>query len=122
MPELVAETLLDDCRVLDCTGELGALCGRILRDLGADVVKVEPPGGDPARSLPPFVDGVPHPDRSLRFWAFNQNKRSCILDLDSAAGRERFLRLCARTHIVVDSEPPGTMVARGRGHAQLAAV
>ena len=116
------DTLLDDCRVLDCTGELGALCGRILGDLGADVVKVEPPGGDPARALPPFVDGVPHPDRSLRFWAFNQNKRSCVLDLDTPAGREAFLRLAATAHIVVDSHPPGTMAGRGLGHAQLAAV
>jgi benzylsuccinate CoA-transferase BbsE subunit len=117
----VPERLLDDCRVLDCAGELGALCGRILGDLGADVVKIEPLGGDPARALPPFVDAVPHPDRSLRFWAFNQNKRSCVLDLDDATGRGAFLALAARAHIVVETEQPGVMTARGLGHENLAA-
>jgi len=110
------DTLLTECRVLDCAGELGALCGRILGDLGADVVKVEPPGGDPARLLPPFVDGVPHADRSLRFWAFNQNKRSCVLDLDTEVGRDSFLRLVETAHIVVETESPGTMAGRGLGH------
>jgi crotonobetainyl-CoA:carnitine CoA-transferase CaiB-like acyl-CoA transferase len=114
------QTLLDDCLVLDCAGELGALCGRILGDLGADVIKVEPVGGDPARQLPPFVDGVPHIDRSLRFWAFNQNKRSCVIDLDSDDGCRALLRLAETAHIVVDTEPPERMAARGLGHADLA--
>ena len=92
-----------------------------MRPLGADVVKVEPPGGDPARQLPPFADGVPHGDRSLRFWAFNQNKRSCVLDLDSVDGRDTFLRLVDSAHIIVETEAPGVMAARGIGHGDCAA-
>lgn len=116
------DTLLGRCRVLDCAGELGALCGRILGDLGADVVKVEPPGGDPARRLPPFVDGIPHLDRSLRFWAFNQNKRSVVLDLDTPPGREALLRLVETAHVLVETETPGVMAARGLDYAACASV
>jgi crotonobetainyl-CoA:carnitine CoA-transferase CaiB-like acyl-CoA transferase len=120
MSEPPTETLLTDCRVLDCAGELGALCGRILGDLGADVIKIEPPGGDPARHLGPFVDGIAHPDRSLRFWAANANKRSAVLDLDTRDGAERLRGLAAGAHIVVDSEAPGVMARRGLDHAALA--
>jgi crotonobetainyl-CoA:carnitine CoA-transferase CaiB-like acyl-CoA transferase len=114
------ETLLEDCRVLDCAGELGALCGRILGDLGADVIKVEPPGGEATRHLGPFVDGIQHPDRSLRFWAANANKRGIVLDLDAAEDRDRLLGLAEDAHIVVDSEPPGVMARRGLDHESLA--
>ena len=120
MSEPVTEALLTDCRVLDCAGELGALCGRILGDLGADVIKIEPPGGDPARHLGPFVDGVAHPDRSLRFWAANANKRSAVLDLDTTDGAELLRRLAERAHMVVDCEAPGVMARRGLDHAALA--
>src|SRR5258708_2142164 len=114
------ETLLEDCRVLDCAGELGALCGRILGDLGADVIKVEPPGGEATRQLGPFVDGIRHPDRSLRFWAANANKRGIVLDLDAPEDRDRLLALAEDAHIVVDSEPPGEMARRGLDHESLA--
>src|SRR6185503_20723554 len=69
-------------RVLDLTNERGLLCGQILGDLGADVVKVEPPGGSAARSIGPFHEERPHPDRSLFWWGFNRNKRGITLDLE----------------------------------------
>src|SRR5262245_15864386 len=78
--------LLTPYRVLDLSGPLGFLTGRILADLGADVVKVEPPGGDPCRRWPPFHerDGARH---SLFWMAFNANKRGITLDLESASGQ-----------------------------------
>ena len=73
-------------RVLDLTERFGALCGRILGDLGAQVIKVERPGGDPARRLPPFADGLPGPDTGLSWWASNYNKQSAVLDLAPTTG------------------------------------
>ena len=55
--------LLEDCRVLDLSNELGFLCGKILGDLGADVIKVEPPGGNPSRNIGPFYQDIPHPEK-----------------------------------------------------------
>ena len=75
-------------RVLELAGPSGAYCGKLFADLGADVIKVEPPGGDPARWIPPFWGDLPHPERSLPFLYLNANKRSLELDLASAAGRE----------------------------------
>ena len=62
-------------------------CGRLLADMGADVIKIEPPGGDDARRIGPFVDDLPHRDRSLFFWFYNLNKRSLTLDLKRSARR-----------------------------------
>src|SRR5690606_5502301 len=83
-----APRMLRPYRVLDLTTERGLLCGQILGDLGADVVQIEQPGGSPARRLGPFVDDVPHPDRSLFWWAQTRNKRSVTLALDEPAGRD----------------------------------
>lgn len=106
-------------RVLDLADGWGAHCGRILADLGADVVKVEPPSGDPARGRPPFLDGVPGPDRSLWWIALNANKRGITLDLASPRGRELFTRLAARADVVVEAFPPGYLDRRGLGYAAL---
>ena len=62
-----ATLLLSGYRVLDLTSSIGALCGKLLGDLGLDVIKIEPPGGDAARSEPPFANGPAPPRRSLRF-------------------------------------------------------
>ena len=68
--------LLDSYRVLDLADHRGQFCGKILADLGADVIKVEPPEGDPARSIGPFIDDDPDPEKSLYWFAFNANKKS----------------------------------------------
>jgi crotonobetainyl-CoA:carnitine CoA-transferase CaiB-like acyl-CoA transferase len=73
---------LPGVRVLDCSGPLGAYCTKLLADLGADVIKVEPPDGDQLRHLPPFKAGVAHPEASLWFAYYHQNKRGVTLDLD----------------------------------------
>lgn len=114
--------MLSSYRVLDLTTERGLLCGQILGDLGADVIKVEPPGGSPARRLGPFYQDQPHPDRSLLWWAYNRNKRSITLDLTTKAGRELLLRLISATHFLVESDNPGTMAGLGLGYNDLAAL
>jgi crotonobetainyl-CoA:carnitine CoA-transferase CaiB-like acyl-CoA transferase len=114
--------MLSPYRVLDLTTERGLLCGQILGDLGADVIQVEPPGGSPARRLGPFVDDLPHPDRSLFWWAHTRNKRSITLDLDHPDGRRILLRLAATADFLVESDAPGAMPARGLGVDDVARV
>ena len=106
---------LSPYRVIDLTGRQGALCGRILGDLGADVIKVEPPGGDPARGAGPFYRDTGHPDDSLSFWAYNANKRSVVLDLEQAEDRDGVRGLIAGADFVIESAPPGYLDASGWG-------
>lgn len=111
--------MLSPYKVLDLSDERGQLCGQILGDLGADVVLVEPPGGSRARHVGPFYKDQPHPDRSLRFWAFNRNKRSIVLDLDREQDRNEFRKLVTAADFLIESATPGTWAARGLGHAEL---
>src|SRR5690242_19687890 len=113
--------MLEPYRVLDLTDERGLLCGQILGDLGADVLQIEPPGGSPARRLGPFAADVPHPDRSLAWWAYTRNKRSVTLDLATTAGRERLFALARTAHFVIESDAPGVRAAQGLGYDDLAA-
>ncbi len=106
---------LSGLRVLDLSDHRGALCGRLLADMGADVIKVEPPGGDAARRIGPFLDDQPHPDRSLFFWFYNLNKRSLTLDLAHSRGAEMMLRLAASADIVIESWTPGRLDELGIG-------
>src|SRR5262245_57628134 len=98
---------LDDIRVLDLTSALGMYAGKLLADLGADVIKVEPPGGDPARQRGPFYRNEPHPERSLHFFYHNTSKRGITLDVASPEGRELFLKLAATADIVIESSRLG---------------
>lgn len=114
---------LDDVRIIDLTHlTAGPFCTRILADYGADVIKVEPPDGDPARQLPPFADDRPGVERSGLFLFLNTNKRSVILDLRTAAGRDTFLRLVASADVVVENFRPGTMESLGIGYETLRAI
>ena len=105
--------------MLDLTEQFGALCGRILGDLGADVLKIERPGGDPARRLPPFADGRPGPNGSLSWWASNYNKRSAVLDLATADGRAVLTALAAASDFVIESFPPGRLAEMDLDYAHL---
>src|SRR5579883_2216242 len=100
---------LDGIRVLDLTAEPGFLAGKLLAEMGADVVKVEPPGGDPARRRPPFWGGVEDPERAILWLALNTSKRSLTLALDHPRGRALFLDLVARADVVLETAPPGTL-------------
>lgn len=110
--------ILEDIKVLELTNRLsGAFCAKLLADQGANTIKVEPPGwGDPARHEPPFIDGVPHLDRSTLFLAFNTNKRALTLDIEQAAGRDLFLRLMQGADVLVESHPPGILEKLGLGY------
>ncbi len=107
--------LLTSLRVLDLAGEDGDAVTRLLADLGADVLKVEPPGGSPSRSRPPTLCGT-----SLRFALHNANKRSTVLDPADAADRTRLIELVGSADIVVDSGLPGQAASYGTSCADLA--
>jgi len=113
--------MLSPYRVLDLTNERGLLCAQILGDLGADVIQVEPPGGSPARTLGPFFQDQPDPNRSLYWWAYNRNKRSITLDYTRSEGRELLLRLAKDAHFVIESDMPGQLASLGAGYTDLAA-
>jgi crotonobetainyl-CoA:carnitine CoA-transferase CaiB-like acyl-CoA transferase len=111
---------LDDIRVLDLSqGIAGPLCARLLGDFGADVIKVEPSGGECGRRMPPFFHDDPHPEKSLFFLLLNLNKRGVTLDLDTPEGVERFRALARRADVVVESFPPGYLASLGLDHASL---
>src|ERR1700686_858791 len=99
--------MLGGCHVLDLTTERGLLCGQILGDLGADVIKVEPPGGSPARALGPFFKDEPGPERSVHWWAYNRNKRAITLNLETVEGRDLLHRLAVKADFLIESENPG---------------
>ncbi|MDA1003708.1 MAG: CoA transferase, partial [Chloroflexi bacterium] len=101
--------------VLDLTSEWGAYGTKLLADMGADVIKVEPPGGDPARAIGPFAHDVVDPERSLRFWHLNTSKRSVVIDLATEEGRAAFLALVARADLVIEDRGPGELAALGLG-------
>ena len=98
-------TALAGLRVLELSNERIAFAGKLLGDMGADVVLIEPPGGDPARRYPPFLDNTPGDDRSLYWWHYNTSKRGIVLDLDDARDRKRFEHLVATADILLEAEP-----------------
>lgn len=111
---------LADLRVVELCDELGQYAGKLLADLGADVIKVEPPGGSSARRVGPFARDIPGPDRSLSFWYYNTNKRSLVLDYEHAtADRARLHDLIIRADILLDDRPPGTMERLGLSYSAL---
>ncbi|HET6812296.1 MAG TPA: CoA transferase [Acidimicrobiales bacterium] len=95
-------------RVVDTADEKAELCGRLLADLGADVVRVDPPGGGRSRRIPPR-----HGDHGLYYAVRNFNKRGAAADLDTVSGRERLLGLLERADVWVDTSRPGALAAAG---------
>ena len=111
--------LLGPLRVLDLTRENGFFCGKILADLGCDVLKIEEPGGDPGRLQGPFYQNTPDPEKSFYWWAFNTNKRGITLNLERPEGRDLFLRLAEKADFVIESFTPGYMDDLGLGYRAL---
>jgi crotonobetainyl-CoA:carnitine CoA-transferase CaiB-like acyl-CoA transferase len=116
------ESLLSPFRVLDLTDELGFLCGKILGDIGADVIKIERPGGDPARRLGPFFHNHPEPEKSLYWFGFNSNKRGITLNLESQKGRELFSKLAGGADFIIESFMPGYLDDLNVGYSALSKV
>jgi len=101
---------LEGMRVVDLADEKGELCGRLLADLGADVIRVEPRAGALSRRLPPFA---PDGRTSLYFALRNAGKRGLALDLARAEDRERLEALAAQADLLIESDAPGALAARG---------
>lgn len=101
------KSLLDAFRALDLTNERGYLCGKILADMGADVIKVEKPGGDPGRRRGPFYHDDPHNGKSLSWLACNAGKRSITLNLEARDGQALLLELAKKVDFVLESFDPG---------------
>jgi crotonobetainyl-CoA:carnitine CoA-transferase CaiB-like acyl-CoA transferase len=105
---------LSHIRIVELGDIPASYAARLLADLGADVIKVEPPGGDPNRLLPPFAGNIEDPERSLTFINANTNKRSIVLDLQSSLEDcETFSRLLATAHLFVEATPLGDLEAQG---------
>ena len=107
--------MLSPYTVLDLTNDRGELAAMVLGDLGADVIKVEPPQGSSSRRMGPFLEDAPEPERSLHFFAFNRNKRGITLDLTTEAGRSVLLRLVEKADFLIESARPGEMDELGLG-------
>lgn len=109
-------------RVLDLTDDRGALCGKIMAELGADVLKVERPGGDPSRNIGPFYHDTPNPEKSLNWFAFNMNKRGITLNIETRDGQEIFKKLAKNADFVVESFTPGYLNRLGLSYSALSKV
>jgi benzylsuccinate CoA-transferase BbsE subunit len=102
--------VLDDLRVLELSSPDTMMAGKVLADLGADVVVVEPPGGSPGRRLAPFVDGLPGLESGLTWLALNRQKRAITLDTTTADGRALLQRLGERADVVIEAVGPAPAI------------
>jgi crotonobetainyl-CoA:carnitine CoA-transferase CaiB-like acyl-CoA transferase len=112
---------LADLRVIELSNERSVFAGKLLADMGADVILVEPPGGDLMRSYAPFLEDEAGPERSLYFWHYNTSKRGIVLDLEAEDGRRMLRELVETADVLLESEPPGRLEALGIDAASLRA-
>jgi benzylsuccinate CoA-transferase BbsE subunit len=110
---------LDGLLVLDVAGSWGGYCGKLFADMGAEVILVEPISGVPTRQLEPRIKGRADPEASLIYQYQNTNKKSILLDLDSADGAEVLRKLARKAHLMIESDAPGVMASRGLGYENL---
>ena len=113
------QTALGTFRVLDLTQGPGQYATRLLADLGADVIRIEPPDGGPARRTSPFASDHPGIDRSLTFLHFNSNKRSVVLNLEDDGDHTRLIQLAADADALVEDFPPGYLEGIGLSYARM---
>jgi crotonobetainyl-CoA:carnitine CoA-transferase CaiB-like acyl-CoA transferase len=106
-------TALDGLRVVELSSERGALAGKLLADMGAEVVVVEPPGGDRMRSYEPFFQDEPDPECSLYWWHYNTSKLGVTLDLDAEEDRGRLQQLVETADVLIECEEPGRLASLG---------
>jgi len=110
----MSNNTLDGIKVVEYATEVsGPYCGKLLADLGAEVIKVEPPGGDPSRSFGPFPKSGPHPEKSATFLYLNTSKKGVVLDLDTAEGLTDFKKLLKWADLLIDNHPPRILEGLG---------
>jgi len=114
--------VLSDCRVLDLTDFRGWLCGKILAEIGCEVIKIEKPGGDPGRQLGPYYKGGFDSQKSLLWFAYNTSKKGITLDIRKADGQKLFKRLVSTADFVLESFPPGYLDEIGLGFSTLSKI
>ena len=100
-------TPLNGLRVLDFTGRMGGYCGLLLANLGAEVILIEPPGGDPMRAEGPFKDDLSHLEKSLSFAAYHTNKRGITIDIEQDSGRQTLGSLARHADALIEDKPCG---------------
>jgi len=110
---------LTGLRVLDFTGRMGGYCGLLLANLGADVILIEPPGGDPMRGEGPFKNDQPNPEESLSFAAYHTSKRGNVLDIEDEADRRTFGNLAVGADVLIEDKAPGFLEHHGLGYEML---
>jgi crotonobetainyl-CoA:carnitine CoA-transferase CaiB-like acyl-CoA transferase len=106
-------------RVIELANEKCAWAGKLLADMGADVILVEPPGGDASRNYGPFLGDQPGPNRSLYWWHHHTSKRGVVVDWRTDAGRERLRKLIARADVLLEAEAPDALAALGLDYPDL---
>ncbi|MBN2062745.1 MAG: CoA transferase [Deltaproteobacteria bacterium] len=111
--------MLESVKALDLTDFQGFFCGRILADMGVDVIKIEKPGGDPSRDIGPFHKGKIDSERSLFWFAYNANKRGITLDIEREEGREIFKKLVKAADFIIESYPVDYMRTIGLDYSEL---
>lgn len=111
--------MLSPYRVLDISDDKGTVCGKILAELGADVIKIEDPGGGKERSIGPFVNDDNDPEKSLFWFAFNRGKKGITLHLEDDEAKEIFKKLVSDADIVIESFQPGYLDSIGLGYSDL---
>jgi crotonobetainyl-CoA:carnitine CoA-transferase CaiB-like acyl-CoA transferase len=118
-PATPDESFLAGVRVIEIANELGEYAGKVLAGLGAEVIKIEPPGGEETRRYGPFYQDRHDPESSLYFWHYNFGKRGVTLDLDTAEGQEKLRALAAGATVLLETRPKGYMAARGLDYEAL---
>ncbi|MBI4303198.1 MAG: CoA transferase, partial [Chloroflexi bacterium] len=122
MQDKMTDTVLGPYRALDLTDEKGSFCTKLMGILGAEVIKIEKPGGSEERQIGPFYQGTPDPEKSLHWFLYNLNKKSITLDIASPDGKETFKKLVASADFVIESFAPGYLESIGLGYKELARI
>jgi len=114
--------VINNMRIVELAGELGAYTGKLFADLGADVIRIEPMEGDPTRLEKPFFKEVAGIENSLRYQYLNTNKKGIVLDIASPEGKEVFLKLIKTADLLIESFPPGHLESLGLGYELLSVI
>ena len=120
-PEAAGDLALSGVTVLELSEDVSApYCGKLLADYGADVIKIEPLEGDPARRHGPFPDDLPHPEKSALFLYLNTNKKSVTLDFSTGSGARLLRRLVEEVDVLVENQHPGRLEGLGLSCREMA--